>query len=168
MTEKVGGGLLSSGATTITVTPGYEAVKCVAGELPATVTMEGCDYVIHIGETTASPPHEYEATADLICPAGKEVVVHVYLNASETLNACTIKIPEQKGLKGLDIRHFTASEGDDIELTGKITTIKASKEKVGCGGVGSTEEAQLEVNVTITGTDKDGKATPVTVTDTAV
>jgi hypothetical protein len=72
--------LIESGESTITITPTY--VNCEAHTffnlitLPMTVTMNGCDYVLHIGEETGEAG-TYGVTADVECPDGQHVDIHI-------------------------------------------------------------------------------------------
>jgi hypothetical protein len=48
--------LIPNGATTVTLTPDYKEenhnCRSFPGNFPMTVSMNGCDYVLHFGETT--------------------------------------------------------------------------------------------------------------------
>jgi hypothetical protein len=72
-------------STTLTLTPIYE--ECEIGEINATVTMNGCSYVFHLGQNTEN----FEANMGIECPAGAKFVVHIPF--------CSITIPPQGGLQ---------------------------------------------------------------------
>jgi hypothetical protein len=167
--EKVGGGFLKTGETTSTITPSYNNATCNAGGLKATVTMNGCDFVFHIGETTSGTTDEYGVKADLVCPSEKDVEVHAYASATnENITACKVTLKPQEGITGLDIGN-ELKEGTTetvvphvLTVTGESTNIKASKS--GLCGAGTTETAKYKANITLTGTNEAGGETEVTIT----
>lgn len=155
-------------STTATITPKYNNATCTANGLKATVTMEGCDFVFHLGATTASPPaDEYGVTADLVCPVGKNVIVHLYASAtSEAVTLCTLTIKAQNGITGLDIINEvdgTGKTNDTITITGTSKNIKASR--AGACGASETAVAEYKATVTIKGFNAAGGETGVTITD---
>ena len=78
----------------LTVTPTYE--ECEGFGLPATVTMNGCEYTLATPTVVAAD--EYTGEADLVCPANTLVEVHVYLfkNPWES-SLCTVTIGNAAG-----------------------------------------------------------------------
>jgi hypothetical protein len=169
--HKVGGEeLLESGETTATITPKY--VKCQAHTffnlitLPATVTMNGCDYVFHVGDKTGE--HTYGVSADLVCPSGKHVDIHVYEGEGDETHSenevCAVSIEPQNSLSGEDTHLTHTTEGDDIDLTGSFENIQSEYEGSACGE-GTDNEAELHTDVTIEGHNAEGGDTGVTITD---
>lgn len=158
--EGIGGGLVASGAKEFTVTPAYNNPKCKTIEgIKATVTMNGCDFVFHIGSTTEAA-NTYGVTADVVCPAGKSIDVEVYASTtSEAVKTCTLLVGPQTGLTGA---HLT-NNGTDITLTGTFNGIKASKS--GLCSASETTTASYQTAVTVTGTDSKGAATNISITD---
>ncbi|MGC1853647.1 MAG: hypothetical protein WA687_14585 [Solirubrobacterales bacterium] len=163
-------GLIASGETTATVTPKY-ATHCTAhipilGTRPATVTMNSCDYVFHIGNTTPGGNGTYGVSADLVCP-GTGPQIHIYKNnpASHTTpeQICTITVTPATDITG---PHLTSTGGvaDDIDLDGIFTGIHETHEGSLCG-TGTTNNAELRVDITIKGQTGGGVNTPVTITD---
>ena len=69
-------GVLATTSATVTLTPVYEKCHSVlAGvKVPATITTNGCDFLLHVGATNGTD--SYAATVDLLCPttlmAGKK------------------------------------------------------------------------------------------------
>jgi hypothetical protein len=156
-------------ATTVTVKPAY--VNCISNngesEFPTTVQMNGCDYVFHIGSTTPATNKvgTYGVTADLICPAGASVQVEAFLGGSHGFRVCNDTIPAQSGLTG---PHLTNTPGvgitpDDVHLKGTFHSIEASQS--GLCEEEETNEAELDVNITIKGTNAAGEFTAITITD---
>lgn len=83
----------------ITATPTYKECTAAPGGLPVTVTMNGCDYEIHGGETDGAH-HFVGVTIDLVCPTAAVVEVHIYASAAkhtELKSQCTVTVPPFKG-----------------------------------------------------------------------
>ena len=68
-----------------------------------TVTMNGCDYLFHGGKTDPNnAEHGIEGEVDLVCPAGKSIVIDVYASAAkhtagETL--CKLNVSDRSPIK---------------------------------------------------------------------
>ncbi|HSS05082.1 MAG TPA: hypothetical protein VLK89_07860 [Solirubrobacterales bacterium] len=154
--------LIPGGATTITVTPHYNNATCKSfpGPHKATITMNGCDYVFHIGDTIGADL--YGLTADIVCPAGKVIEKHVYVapNNEEAL-FCTYTIKPQAGLVGA---HVTTTTGvNDIDITGAFKNIHVVKH--GPCGAGTTNAGEWDIDLTVKGKNAAGQETGVTVID---
>ena len=96
-------------ASTVTVTPFYTG--CSSGSEPATVTMNGCDFVFHLTD----------GKVDLICPVGKVVEIHRYSNAhnhATGISNCTTTIKPKTGMGTLTYKNLA---GGDVEVNGTIT-----------------------------------------------
>lgn len=149
--------LIPSGASTATFTPKY--VNCVSiqggSELPTTVDMNGCDYVMHIG-ATVGVGKTYAATADVVCPAGQHILVTAFSGGGHAFRLCTVTVGPQTGLAGA---HFTDTGNGHVDLTGTFKGIKSSRS--GLCGASSTETAEFHIDVTGSGTNAAGGATPV-------
>jgi hypothetical protein len=155
-------GFLSPPVTTMTVAPDY--TDCTAPNpvnpsvpLTATVTLNGCDYVLHIG-TGTSPT--YSGTADIVCPGSSVIEVHVYQEtdtAHTKTPICTDKIGPQTGKTGATV----TNEGGNLKLAGTITGLKVKQEGVLCGGTKETETGTETVSTIIEGTNEEGGATSV-------
>ncbi len=150
--------LIEVPATTATITPNY--ASCSDGTHKITVTLNGCDFVFHSGETVGED--EYAQTIDLVCPPGKMLELHTYLSAnnSNTL-ICTFKDKPQTGLTGPTIRSDTANE--DLVIEGAVTGFHVEKE--GLCGSGTTNAAEIYLDITIKGTSEIGKTTGIKITD---
>ncbi len=154
---------IPQGATTITVTPHYNNANCTAfpGPRKATITMNGCDFVFHIGNTVGVD--RYALFSDIVCPVGQQIEKHVYFGpADEAMSWCTYTIGPQAGLPGA--RVITTTNGaNDFDIVGTFQNIHV--EKHGMCGIGTTNAGQWDVDLTVKGTDLGGLFTPVTVTD---
>lgn len=118
---------LPSGSEEATITPTYPQ-PCKSSVGPSTVELNGCDYVIHLGETTAVAK-QYSVTYDIVCPAGKDITVTNWFSAAEHTEgkeACTLHIAPQTGLKGGTI---TDTGAGDLTLGGPVTGIAVVETK---------------------------------------
>ncbi len=123
---------------------------CKVGSFKATVTTNGCDTLLHIGKTTGVKD-QYSGTSDLVCPAGKNIELHIYLSSSnENVQTCKIVIKAQNGLTGGTVTNDTVTHG--LILSGAVEGITA--EKSGVCGTASTNEAVFEGEATVTGTNE--------------
>ena len=94
-------GTVTSGDTSATITPTYENchLTLTPNTFPATVTMNGCDYVSD--DYTTVEAGDYVGTGNLVCDPGKDVEIHIYENATKHLegkNLCKYTIQPQTGL----------------------------------------------------------------------
>jgi hypothetical protein len=152
--------LIPSGAETATLTPTYNEAACFVEEAgtkhKATVTMNGCDYVLHVGATTGAED-TYSTTVDIVCPANKSIIVDVYFSASnENLKVCEITVGPQNGLGGATLKDTTTG---DLEIHGTYTGIHSSKSGV-CGSA-TTETGEFHANLTVKGTNGAGEPTSI-------
>ncbi len=152
--------------TTITVTPHYNNANCTAfpGPTKATITMNGCDFVFHIGNTVAAD--RYALFADIVCPAGQKIEKHVYLAPNnEEASWCTYTIGPQAGLPGGRLT-TTTNGAEDVDIVGAFKSIHV--EKHGLCGAGTTNFGEWDVDLTVKGTGPGGMPTGITVTDALV
>ncbi len=155
-----------AGLTTLTDQAHYS--NCVAQvgaqTLPATVTTNECDFLLHIGETTAPlNTGTYTVTPTVKCKnQGETIEVHVYQQASHATSVCTYKVGEQNLAPGK--LHSTNIAGGTIEVSGEVTGITASRTGVLCGGTKETKAAIQHANTILTGTNEAGGATAISVT----
>jgi hypothetical protein len=156
---------IPSGAETVTLTPDYNVDKCFTEETPgagkhfSTITMNECDYVLHLG-TTTGVTDQYNVTADIVCPEKKSIIVDVYLSekeTNETLKVCEITVGAQAGLAGATATDTT--EGD-LTVNGTFKNIKASRSGTGCTSK-ETAEGEFHINTTVKGTNEAGGTTSI-------
>lgn len=159
--------LIASGSTTATIIPDYNQATCKVVEggttHKATVTMNGCDYVLHIGTTVSG---KFPLTADVVCPVGQKISVDVYAFAGSELGgvACTITVGSQGPLAGVSAATVAGSSPHDLVAEGTFTGISAEKSGFGCA-TESTTTGTFALNVTVEGTNAGGGATAITLTD---
>jgi hypothetical protein len=108
--------------------------ECSVGAMPATVTMNGCDY-----ERKAKPKR-----VTISCPPLKNIEVHVYADAAKHANKqvlCEYFISAQEGLEGVE---YTNTSGlvEDLLIDDNLKSIKYTVEgsKLLCGSNGENGE----------------------------
>jgi hypothetical protein len=143
-----------SGSSTVTITPDFNEANCVdilsGSSHKATMTMNGCDFVLHIGPTTAAMD-TYSTTTDIVCPAGASIIKDIYFAVSnENLKVCEITIGPQTARSGGTIKDTTTG---DLEVHGTYTNISASQTGAGCIGGSTTTTGELHMNKTFKGTN---------------
>jgi hypothetical protein len=160
---------LSAGnsVTTVTVLPTYSNCFGVVGatKAPATVTLNGCDYVIHM-ETTNGTAGQYGGSTDMVCPAGKQIEAHLYNNAEYKTSICTYTFGAQTGKKG----SFGQNEaGGKITIGGTVTGIKVTRDaSVLCGKEETVETATFKAHSILSGTNGAGGATAISISEKGV
>ncbi|HEX5711818.1 MAG TPA: hypothetical protein VFX85_00725 [Solirubrobacterales bacterium] len=134
--------------TSVPVTPTYSG--CTAFGFPAVIDLNGCTYKFNIGagETT-------EGTADLVCPAGKEITVTAI---SAGIVKCTVHVAPQTGLGSLKYTNILTKETDPPsteEITIDVTLQKIKYSHTQGTGLGSCPsgagEGSLGGKVVVTG-----------------
>jgi hypothetical protein len=165
--------LIPNLSTTATITPHYKNCHTfIPATKTMTVTMNGCDYVLHVGVTTAPlNTGTYSLTADIVCPVGKVIEVHVYNSTDHTKEVlCTLKVTPAVGLTGeagQPMPHVTNTAGGHFDITGTFAGIVVHREGV-ClldGKGAETKNATFRVDQTVTGKNSLGGVTAVSVTD---
>lgn len=149
-------------ASTITVTPHYNNANCTAfpGPRKATITMNGCDFVFHVGNTIGFD--QYALFADIVCPIGQKIEKHVYVAPNdEGVSWCTYTIGPQAGLPGASITNTTGF--NDVDISGAFENIHVVKH--GMCGAGTTNFGKWDIDLTVKGTDPAGLPTPITVVE---
>jgi hypothetical protein len=159
-------------ATTGSGIPVFENCHTIilGNKFPITVTMNGCELVLHATADFIGGVHTYTAIGDLVCPEGKQMETHVYSNATkhlENVSLCTYKTPPQSGLKGIDITNKAPAGGtkDHIEVhlnISGITTLRTGGSALTCGAEhdGNTT---LMGSILVQGTTQIGEPNGLTV-----
>ncbi len=149
-------------AKAVTITPTYKGCKGTVGKnsYPLTITLNGCDFVYHIGETVAA--NTYATTVDIVCPPGKAIVMEFFMDDKHTMKLCEDSINPVNNVVGPHIKSTPAD--DDVDITGS-EAVKVSQTGL-CGEEESEEAAaSFDVDLTVKGTNSTGGATGITVTD---
>ncbi|MGC1851388.1 MAG: hypothetical protein WA687_02980 [Solirubrobacterales bacterium] len=163
--------LILSGATRVTLTPHYKQENCiVAGIWRMTVEMNGCDYVLNIGETTPIGNEEgtYGVTTDIVCPGGKSIAITMYKTEPKHDNDepfCILKLKEQAGLKGA---HATDLGNGYIDIAGTFEGIHIDKAGIEapffCPNQ-TTSTGKLDVDLTVEAVNGTGDPTAISISD---
>jgi len=131
---KLAGSLANPGSSTITASPTFE--KCKAFGLTSTIDTEGCDVLVHIGETLTVGGN-YGGTVDLECPEGKAIKV----TSGIVGNKCEIQFGTQTGLsKGEGINKAGPPKDIEVNINATGVTYKITKDEGTCplSGLGKT------------------------------
>ncbi|MFL5833730.1 MAG: hypothetical protein ACJ76B_07095 [Solirubrobacterales bacterium] len=115
-----------------------------------TVTMNGCDYLLHGLKRTEAD--KYSTLADLKCPAGQQVVVHL---SSTTFPTCKVTLPAQSNLAGSNLIDKTGKEksADDVELQLGMGGMAFTQDIAGCPvAVGAHSTFSIVNQMTLSGT----------------
>lgn len=179
--EKAGTGsnLIPIDSSTATITPHYKETtplgppNCSAPVLgwSATVDLNGCDYVIHIGNTVSE--HTYNMTFDIVCPIGNEITVTLWKteakHTSGTKPTCIMHIPPQNGLAGGHATDTNTRDGH-IELTDTVEGVTVKKvgtnhdPSILCIGTSHESDSKIKLDVTVAAHDVDGDPQPINLT----
>jgi hypothetical protein len=127
-------GKSTSESETLEVHPEYTECETTdyGPALKVTVSTEGCNYVLHVfpsewGLGYKEPAGSGSLSLDILCAAGKEIVVHV-----ERLEGCEVKVPSQNNLKALEYVNEGAGSGRKVKVNASLTGMKWSATG-GCG-----------------------------------
>lgn len=107
-------GTLSEPSSTLTVTPEYKNCTASFG-VGATVTMEGCTYVLHVAEKASTD--NYRAYTDISCPAGKSIKISAPIG-------CKLEIKAQNEIETSDLVDDTSASPK------KDVTFRPTMEKI--------------------------------------
>jgi len=117
------GTISSSPASTLTLTPNF--LSCTFAGLIASVQLNGCVYLVHVGTTFASTA---SGTLDIVCPAGKEITVTA---PSLGTPKCTVHIPAQTGLESVAVTNLGSGSTREVTVSfgvgGGLTSLKYSQ-----------------------------------------
>jgi hypothetical protein len=133
------GELSAVSSSTATLNPVYE--ECTSAGLSATIEMNGCEYLLHLGEATTV------ATVDLVCPAGKEVRI------TAGFGACVTHIPPFTGKSDVKLTNVVEEGQPKIKGEATVSGIKATLTEV------SSLLCAFEGNTTVTNATYTGNLT---------
>jgi hypothetical protein len=163
---------IPNGSTEATLTPTF--INCIVAGLnwPATVTMNGCDFNIKVGETTpVGTANTYGVSASLKCPQGQEVTLDIWTPGKHNgVNPpmCVIHFGELNNQNKTGPHLTDTTQGgtaNDIDITGSFTGITATKtasaeDPILCPHAHTTT-GELGIDATIKGDSAGGAATGV-------
>lgn len=153
-------------ASKLTITPHYKECHALTKENkelgPVTVTMNGCDFDLTIGNTIETG--KYGGEVEITCPKGPPasvIEIHVYQpGTNHGTNICTTTIGEQGGLSG----GTATNTASGVKLSGTVTKIKYTRHNILCGGPVEGEATQT-IEAEALGTDAEGNPTTISVSD---
>jgi hypothetical protein len=159
---------IPSGSSSATITPHYNT--CTAFGAPATVDMNGCDYVFHLKETvTHEGVSAYRITATVEgCETGKTPVVTIFGSATKHANNepfCEVEVtPETDPATQTLVARDTGN--GFLDITGTVEGLAAHKRRPPGGNSilcipETTTTGVLHVDVTVSGTNAGGTATAI-------
>lgn len=160
---------IPNGAVTATLMPYFKEANhnCRAnpGNFPLTIDLNGCDDVVHLGETTGGVAGTYAVTLDFVCSVGQEVAVTMWTTTTDetkpTEPFCVLHIPPQTGLKGL---HVTDTGNGHVDFNGTIEGVKSSMVKsthaILCPAK-ETTTGKISLDLTGSGLNSVGGATAI-------
>jgi hypothetical protein len=161
--------------TTITATPTYSNCHGIilGVKFPVTITMNGCDYLLHLtGELNGAGGETFTEGLDVVCTSPNQVEVHIYENHTkhtENISMCTLKIPPQTGLKTISLTNKSAGGTTpknyvevDLNVSGITSTV--SPTNASCGLNAHNATATVKGTTAFKGTtDPGGAANGITV-----
>lgn len=106
-------GKLWGPSRTLTLNPTYS--NCTFLTFSATVTTHGCDYLYLV--ETKEEEDVYQASMDIVCPAGKAITVTVH-----TLG-CKFQIDPQVGLRTVDFENMTKAATPDMTMSDTVSGV---------------------------------------------
>ena len=101
-------GELAAGSEDLTITPTY-GTSCQIAGLEVHVSLNGCDYRFHAGNTLAMD--EVEGSWDVICPEGNKIDFEI-----TSMVVCHLAIPEQLGLGEVTYTDRTMAMPKDVNV----------------------------------------------------
>jgi hypothetical protein len=152
-------------ATTVTLTPEYNQPNCRLNglTLKVTLTLNGCDYVLHLGETNGTAD-TYNVTYDIVCPGPSVITTRMWTAGESHTNppVCVIHVPPQTGFAGGVAKDTT---NGTIDLTGTVKGISATETASAshpflCPG-GTTTIAKIDIDVNVIGKNAFNEATEI-------
>lgn len=148
----------------ITIEPFF--VNCFNKNMPGkpkmTVTMNGCDFVAKIGQTTGGVENTYGVSFGVQCNSQAESInFEMYAFSGSELGGvqCTIKITTQADLTGTHLT--TEAANDEITIAGPVSM---HGERSGAACATATEGVEQHISVRFKGTNTNGQSTGITVT----
>lgn len=141
-------GKLEEPSEELTLSAGYG--PCTLGAKEVHVDLNGCDYLLHAGETSGE--HSVAGTMDIVCPEGSAIDFEV-----TSLPVCHLTVPGQAGLGALTHTNWTAAK--DVKLDFEITELAYGLD-MGCPGPGTYANGTFTGITTFVGFKGPGMQTP--------
>ncbi|HET9196790.1 MAG TPA: hypothetical protein VFN92_00870 [Solirubrobacterales bacterium] len=118
-------GKLEAASEQLTLEPSYGT--CSLGAKEVHTDMNGCDFLLHAGETMAGD--KVGGTMDIVCPEGSSIDFEV-----TSVPVCHLTVPGQTGLSALTFTNRTPPS--DVDLDFNLTGLAYGLD-MGCPGPGT-------------------------------
>jgi hypothetical protein len=143
----------------VQLTPTYEGCQTQNGWV--TITHNECRKRFYHLTTVPGTAH-YTTTAQLICPQGKQLEIHTYLDAGHNFSVCTIDIPPQTFNGSFTVTNTPGMSPTTnsviIEGTvGGLTYTVTNSGPAPCNAHGTYFDGVTHTNITITGQNHFGE-----------
>lgn len=119
-------GQLAAASEQLTMTPAY-GTTCSLGATEVHVKVNGCDYLLHAGETTGEDT--VAGSMDIVCPAGKAIDFEI-----TSVPICHLTVPGQMGLNALTFTNRTMAKDVDLDFALGELVYRLDE---GCPGAGN-------------------------------
>lgn len=126
-------GTMVAATSGMLMNPSFNGPKdsCTGGGFPAIVDTNGCEFRFNINGGVLTT-----GTMDIFCPAGKDITVTFGQNTAGTATTkCTIHIPEQMGING--INYSIAGTGATREVVAEINANNLNYTHTSGSGLGA-------------------------------
>jgi hypothetical protein len=140
-------GVLAAAGEELTLTPGYG--PCTLGAKEVDVHLNGCDYVVHAGETSGED--RVAGTMDIVCPEGNAIDFEV-----TSMPICHLTVPPQAGLSALTYTNLTAA--GDVRIDFEIVELAYGLD-MGCPNPGVYANGTIAGVTTFVGFKEPGVQT---------
>jgi hypothetical protein len=100
-------GELGAASEELTLTPTY---NCGIAGLEVDVDLNGCDYVLHAGETLVM--HKVAGSMDIVCPEGAVIDFEI-----TSMVVCNLTVGEQLGLEAITYTNRTMAADVDADMS---------------------------------------------------
>jgi hypothetical protein len=140
-------GVLAAAGEELTLLPGYG--PCSLGAKEVDVHLNGCDYVVHAGNTIAED--KVGGTMDIVCPEGNVIDFEV-----TSMPICHLTVPPQAGLSALSFTNLTAA--GDVRLNFEIVELAYGLD-MGCPNPGAYANGTMTGITTLVGFKEPGVQT---------
>jgi hypothetical protein len=142
----------AAASSEVTVVPNYGA-GCIINGLEVDVFLNGCDFVLHAGNTVAMD--EVSGWMDIVCPEGNRLDF-----VATGMMPCHLTIPAQEGIGPITYTDRTVVKDVDIDFN--VVSILYGLHGAGCPVVGPFPNATY-VGTSTLKADNEGVPVPNTV-----
>jgi hypothetical protein len=140
-------------------TPTY--AECKTPTEFVTITHNECQKRFYHLTTVPGTVH-YRTTAELVCPPGKQIEIHIYPDPAHLVSSCTIDIPPQtfNGFFTVTNQSGLNPTTNSVVIEGTVGGLKYTVTNSGpppCNAHGTFQDGITHTNITITGQNHLGE-----------